>query len=106
MATSAVSLPTLQDDNPYYGADVAQFPDGSFALDPADLVYTQSPNDKYYTLGQGDTLDNIAGQSGAYSNSKLWWVIAKVNNIFDPFNLTIGDTLVIPDKDTLDVNNL
>lgn len=107
MATAPLAnLPVLRDDNPYYNGQVATFPDGSQALDPGPLVYTKSPNDKYYTLGQGDTLDNIAGQDGAYGNSKYWWVIAKVNNVFDPFSLTAGDTMVIPDKDILDVNNL
>lgn len=104
MAT--ITLPVLDDDNPYYGSQVAQFPDGSLALDPVPVVYIQGPNDKYFTVSEGDTLDNIAGQSGAYGNSKLWHIIAKVNNIFDPFNLNPGDTLVIPDKNTLDLNSL
>lgn len=101
-----IAFPQLRDDNPYYFGVVAQFPDGSLALDSGDLVYSKSVNDKYYTIANNDSLDALAGQDGAYGNSKFWWVIAKINNVFDPFKLNSGDTFVIPDLNTLEVNNL
>lgn len=105
MATiSQITLPILRDDNPYYFGSVFQFPDGSLSLDRTSIIYKQSPNDQYYTVGDGENLSDIS--YAAYGNSKYWWVIADVNGIFFPFDLPIGETLVIPDLDALQINNL
>lgn len=96
--------PVLRDDNPYYFGTVIVFPDGSLALDSAPLVYAKSENDRYYTVADGETLENISYE--AYGSSKWWHVIAKINGVFFPFALPIGATLVIPDLDTLQINNL
>lgn len=105
MATSVnVIIPELREDNPYYFGSVFIFPDGSMALDRAPVIYSQSDKDRYFTVGDGDEIDPIAYE--AYSNSKFWWLIADVNNILFPFELNIGDTLVIPDLDQIQIANL
>lgn len=103
MATS-VTLPILRDDNPYYGGTVFVFPDGSLSLDRTPVVYQKSANDRYYTVSDGEVLSDIS--YAGYNTSKDWWVIADVNKIFFPFTLDTGITLIIPDLDTLQINNL
>lgn len=104
MPTTTIAPPVLRADNPYYYGQVFIFPDGSVSLDGLEVVYIPSENDRYYTVGEGESLSDISDQ--AYSNSKSWWVIAKVNNIFFPLDLEVGATLVIPDLDTFEINNL
>lgn len=101
---TTITLPVLRDDNPYSGGTVFIFPDGSMSLDRNPVVYQKSINDRYYTVGDGESLDNISYE--AYASSKRWWQIADVNKVFFPFQLDIGVTLVIPDLDTLEINNL
>lgn len=100
---SSLELPTLRNDNPYSTGSVFIFPDNSLSLDRELLVYVKSQNDRYYTIGDGDTLWNISYQ--AYGSSKYWWVIADVNNLFGAFDLNTGDTLLIPDLNTIQANN-
>ena len=47
-----------------------------------------------YVIKSTDTLDLIALKH--YGNPLLWWIIADMNNIIDPFKLEIGATIKIP----------
>lgn len=47
-----------------------------------------------HTMTTGQTLDQVAHLF--YVNSRLWWVIAEVNNIFNPLDLQDGSELLIP----------
>lgn len=98
------TLPQLRDNNPYYNGSVAVFGDGTLSLDPAPLAYEKSDQDRYYTVIDEENLNNIAFQ--AYGDSKLWHILAKVNNIFDPFILESGSTLIIPDLAHIQIANL
>ena len=51
----------------------------------------------YVTEAFVGRLDNIAAFH--YNDSKLWWVIAMVNNILDPFTeVVVGRKLYVPSK--------
>lgn len=105
MATQDIlTPPELRDNNPYFTGVVSVFSDGSVALDPGDLVYQKSEQDRYYTIIDEESLNAIAFK--AYGDSKLWHILAKVNNLFDPFNLESGSTLLIPDLDHTQFANL
>lgn len=99
-----ISIPELRDDNPYYSGFIFLYTDGSISLERDPLVYQQSDNDRYYTTIDGETLWDIAYQ--AYDNSKYWWVIAEANNIDFPFDLPAGSSLIIPDLDQVQQDNL
>lgn len=94
----------LRRDNPYSKGKIVKYKDDTLALFRGKLVYNESPNDKYHIVGQNERLDTIAYTY--YKNSKLWWVIADINQIFDPFTLTIGTTLLIPSIPHLKAYNL
>lgn len=96
--------PELRDDNPYFTGVVSVFDDGSVALDPGDFNYQKSDQDRYYTVIDEENLNAISFK--AYGNAKLWHILAKVNNIFNPFELESGSTLLIPDLDHVQFSNL
>lgn len=57
---------------------------------------------KYHTVTQYDRLDLLAYQyykDEVADSSKFWWILADVNEIIDPFDLSpyLGKRLVIPD---------
>jgi hypothetical protein len=93
----------LRENNPYSLSNIILLPDDSVVLEAKDLVYTKSDRDRYFTTIQGDSLWAIAGE--AYGDSKYWWLIAKVNNIDEPFEVEPGLTLLIPDLVTFQLNN-
>jgi len=99
-----ILLPDLRDDNPYYNGTIFQFDDSSLSLDRNPLVYEKSDKDRYYTTGDGESLDGISFQ--AYLSSKLWHMIADVNDIFFPLDLPAGSTLLIPDYNKAQILNL
>ena len=61
--------------------------------------------DKYHTLLEGETLDQVAFRyyaSRAGDNAaELWWVIADANGIVNPFDLEefVGKELLVPNYD-------
>ena len=59
-------------------------------------IYEKVPlrNDDIYLIAQyGDRLDNLAAEY--YGDSKLWWFIARVNNL-KSINIEAGTSLRIP----------
>lgn len=47
-------------------------------------------------LEVGDELDLLASDFGG--KSRLWWVIADLNEVVDPFSIPVGTKLVIPSE--------
>lgn len=94
----------LRRDNPYSKGVVFRLEDNTFILQRGELAYKESPNDIIHVIIQNERLDTIAYKY--YKNSKLWWVIADVNNVFDPFDLSGFSTLVIPNILFLKAYNL
>lgn len=55
--------------------------------------------DETHTVVDGDYLWDIAYKY--YGDSKLWWIIGDANNIYNPFELSLGVELIIPDFETI-----
>ena len=90
----------LRADNPFAYGEILTLSETEALLESRNPIYQKSPRDRYYTLKDNDTLNDIADE--AYGNSKLWWVIyfANLDIIFDPFLLESGQTILIPDWET------
>lgn len=86
----------------YYDGEIIQFNDGSLAMLREPLNYENSVNDRFHTVQDEDNLDRIAWQ---YYRNKVehaeqyWWVIAEVNDIPNPFDISglSGQQILIPD---------
>lgn len=82
-------------DNPYASSLLYAFIDGTFSLERKPVLYKESENDKLYTIKVEDTIWHISYK--AYGNSRYYYIIMDANNIINPFELTPGDKLIIPD---------
>lgn len=81
--------------SPYFkNSYIINYPDGRLALYRNKLEYSPKVDDEYLVTIEGDTLDAIAFRK--YGDSKLWWVIADVNNIENPLIIEPGTSLLIP----------
>jgi len=68
---------------------------GEILLYRNPISYQQSVSDVYHPVRDDDTLLSIAREY--YGSSSLWFMIADVNDdIEDIFDLTVGDTILIP----------
>jgi len=91
----------LKSNNLYRTGYVVDF--GTEKVFTRDKVTLQNKSaSTYHTVIDGDRLDLIAYKY--YSKkvadaSKYWWVLADVNDIYDPMDITeyVGQQLVIPD---------
>jgi hypothetical protein len=78
----------------YYGLDVLVI-DGEPSLVQRPLPPIVSyPDSILHQVVAGDTLDALA--KAYYGREDLWWRIADANPRKDPFDWSVGDTLVIP----------
>lgn len=59
-------------------------------------------NDSIHIVKEDDTIESISYQY--YKNSFLWYIIADVNDIDNPFFLDLGSSLTIPNINT--INNV
>lgn len=92
----------LRDDNPYANGRINAYADGTAELDRDFPEYNGGEGDQYYTVKIGDELDEIAYR---YYKNKLenaqryWYVLADVNNIENPLDISdwVGRNIVIPD---------
>jgi len=92
----------LKENNLYSNGVVSGFPNGDILLTRERLVYTGLVTDKYHTIIQGESLTSIAYRYYKPINgdaSKYWWVIADVNDIYNPIDIEdlIGSEIIIPD---------
>lgn len=67
--------------------------DGSQLLDESGIVNVKA-TDIIHTIIQGETLLSISEKY--YGNHEEWVTIYLANDMLDPFDLTPGQTLVIP----------
>lgn len=86
----------------YYDAKLIEFSDGDSILEREPITYTNSINDRYHTVNIEDQLDAIAYKywNKIVANSEFyWWVIAEVNEIENPLDISdyVGKKLLIPD---------
>lgn len=83
--------------SPYDNAIINEYDDGTDpTLDLDDLELLTPESTIIHTVLDGQTLQNIAYQY--YKDSGLWYIIALVNNIQNPFSdeLHAGQQLMIP----------
>ena len=77
--------------------------DGVNYLDaPEEDVIPSQPDDLFVTVKAGEDfrLDLIAQR--VYDNPELWWIIARANRIFNPFDeLEPGITLRVPSRNAV-----
>lgn len=86
----------------YKTFDILKNGDGEeFVESWRDINIPESDNDRYHQVEMGERLrlDLIAYKY--YHNVNLWWVIALVNDIKDPFEIEVGSILRIPDINSL-----
>ena len=89
---------TVTDENPYSTGYIVELEDNKQLLKRDKLVYDYAVSrDKTHTVGCGENIYDIAFRH--FGNAKLWFLIADANNIFNPFELTAGEDIVIPDID-------
>ncbi len=86
---------SLRQNNPFISGYVITYKEGDQSLERDLVVYTPSPNDKLHTITAFDTLDLLSYDF--YGDSKYWWILADCNNILNPFILTTGSNIIIPD---------
>jgi nucleoid-associated protein YgaU len=78
----------------YRDIRIARFRNGDLSADRIPFTYQPSNKDVLHTIIEGDRLDTLAFKH--YQSSNLWYVIADVNGIINPFELTVGDSILIP----------
>lgn len=86
-------------DNPFVTGFLVSYLEGDMSLERVPIEYVPSPNDRLHPITNWDTLSDLSFDY--WGTSKLWWVIADVNKIHDPFNLTPNTNLIIPDIDPI-----
>lgn len=85
----------VRTDNPYITGFLVKLADDERALYRNRIKHLPSPNDIYHTVTYADRIDILA--FNYYKNSKYWWVIADVNDLLNPLDLEVGQSLIIPD---------
>lgn len=97
---------TVSTNNMYANGRIFELDNGEVLLLRNRLSYTGGVDDEWETLKSGDRLELIAWRyykDKVANPERLWWVIADVNNIYNPFDLSshVGQDLLIPNYERL-----
>lgn len=89
----------LTEDDMYADGYIVPFDDGTMILQRDLIEHELSTGDNYVETINGQDLTQLAYSE--YITSKLWWQIADVNNVFNPFpfgpnSVLQGTGLIIP----------
>tara|TARA_R110001599_G_scaffold305781_1_gene512171 strand:+ start:145 stop:456 length:312 start_codon:yes stop_codon:yes gene_type:complete len=87
----------LRPDNPYSTGSIESFEDNQPILVREKILYKPAEDDDFHLVIQGEDLTTISFKW--YESSKYYWVLADVNNIENPLDLTGITGLVIPSLD-------
>jgi nucleoid-associated protein YgaU len=87
-------------NNIYSKRLIVKYTEGDYSIQRIIPNYPTSTEDEIHTVIQDDTLTQIAFKY--YGEPVLWYHIADVNNIFNPFDLVVGSSLRIPNLEILD----
>lgn len=73
----------------------------SFIETPDRIVFKESTSDNFYKVEAGfvNRLDLISNMF--YGTPKLWWVLAYVNHLDDPFKVDSGVILRVPKRSSI-----
>lgn len=81
--------------SPYEEAYGLQYDNGDTSLERIPYQYNPSSSDTYHTVISGETLQSISFKY--YGDSGLWYILADVNNIYNPISeIKEGLELLIP----------
>lgn len=87
----------ILENNPYKDAYIIDYKDGDISLERKEFlpILVDNPNIKTHTVLEGETIQSIAYKY--YGDSGLWYRIADVNSIYNPFiEIYEGVQLYIP----------
>lgn len=80
---------------------IVDYDEGDFSLQRSTVKHIDDIEDKAYTIIEGDELTSISFRF--YGVPTYWYIIADVNNILNPFDLTVGDNIIIPNLNKYDL---
>lgn len=86
----------------HFGAQIFYYDGVAFLESPEEDEIEPRAGDQYFTVrpGEDGRLDVIANR--AYGDPSLWWFIASVNGIFNPFvEVVVGMKLRVPSRETI-----
>lgn len=84
----------MLDRDLYTDGRMINYIEGDQSLQRDRIIHREDLEDEIHTIKQGETLTSIAYRY--YKKSKLWYLIADVNDIENPLCLKIGADLIIP----------
>lgn len=91
-------------DNLYTDGVIITYEEGDRSIQRSKIRYSGSSADKTHITIDGERLDTISHRY--YGTSKLWWLIADMNDIQDdlinPFVIPEGYELFIPSLDNIE----
>lgn len=91
-------LLSLKVTNPYARGYIVDMGDDKQILKRALITYNPLVNkDKSHIVKDQEKIWDLAYLY--YGNSKLWYIIADANSLFNPFELETNSKLLIPDQD-------
>lgn len=85
----------------YTDGYIINYQEGDRSLQRRPIIHREDLEDKSYIVKQDDTLTSISYKF--YGEPLYWYIIADVNNIDNPFILTIGKSLIIPNINKYDL---
>jgi len=89
----------IDDRSCYRDCILYQDGDTQFLGARSRIDVTPQPDDRFYTVVEGDRIDLLAYQY--LGDPTLWWVICDFNDIAFPLELTVGATLRMPSQERL-----
>jgi nucleoid-associated protein YgaU len=90
-------LLNLKTTNPYARGYIVDMGDNKQILKRTQLEYNPIVSkDKSHTVRDQEKIWDLAYIY--YGNSKLWYIIADANQLFNPFELVTNSKLLIPDQ--------
>ena len=85
--------------NLYTEGFILEYEEDEISLERLPELLRPDIDDTVHIIIDGDTLQSIAFLY--YNNPSLWYIIADINNIDNPFFLQTGDKLIIPTKNNV-----
>lgn len=87
--------------NTYSDSYIINYPEGDQSLERVRILHREDIEDRVHTIIDEDTLTSISTRF--YGSPNHWYIIADVNNIENPLELIVGQTLIIPNIERYNV---
>lgn len=78
--------------SPYSNGYIIRYEEGDVSLESTPPAIVLSESDIFHTVVEGETLQSIAFQY--YKDSGLWYILAEINIILNPFEELEPGTLI------------